>query len=105
MTSTSTSGEMSVPVSIGEVVDKITILEIKSERLTDTDRLANVRDELHQLRSAFDEQFPDSNPQLDELIASLKAVNLALWQIEDDIRDCERVKDFGDRFVHLARSV
>ena len=105
MTPTSTSREMSVPVSIGEVVDKITILEIKSERLTDTDRLANVRDELRQLKSAFDEQFPDSNPQLDELSASLKTVNLALWQIEDDIRDCERVKDFGDRFVHLARSV
>jgi hypothetical protein len=99
------SGEMKVPVSIGEVVDKLTILEIKAERLSDPDRLVNVREELRQLRAAFAAQFPEPDPRLDELIASLKTVNGSLWEIEDEIRDCEREKDFGDRFVQLARAV
>ena len=99
------SGEMTVPVSIGEVVDKLTILEIKSERLSDPGRLANVREELRLLGAAFAAQFPDPDPRFGELVAALKSVNGALWEIEDDIRDCEREKDFGDRFVQLARSV
>jgi chaperonin cofactor prefoldin len=99
------SGEMTVPVSIGEVVDKITILEIKSERLPDPERLSNVREELSQLSSAFEAQFPDTSPALDELIAALKGVNSTLWEIEDAIRECERARSFGDRFVELARAV
>jgi Family of unknown function (DUF6165) len=99
------SGEMTVPVSIGEVVDKITILEIKSERLFDPERLSNVREELSQLSAAFEAQFPDRSPELDELVAALKTVNSALWEIEDDIRDSERQRSFDDRFVELARAV
>jgi hypothetical protein len=99
------SGEMTVPVSIGEVVDKLTILEIKSERLANPDRLANVREELKQLGAAFAAQFPKPDPRLDELVGALKSINGALWEIEDEIRDCEREKDFGDRFIQLARSV
>jgi hypothetical protein len=102
---TARSGEMTVPVSIGEVVDKITILEIKSERLSDPERLSNVREELSQLSAAFETRFPDTSPELDELIADLKTVNSALWEIEDDIRDCERQRSFDDRFVELARAV
>lgn len=99
------TGEMTVPVSIGEVVDKITILEIKSERLSDPERLSNVREELSRVSAAFEAQFPDTSPELNELIAALKAVNSALWEIEDDIRDCERAKSFDERFVELARAV
>ena len=99
------SGEMTVPVSIGEVVDKITILEIKSERLSDPARLENVREELKQLGVAFRSQFPHADAELEGLIASLKAVNTSLWEIEDDIRECERAKTFDEHFVELARAV
>ena len=93
-----------VPVSWGEVIDKITVLEIKSEKLQDAGKLANVRKELGLLVAIRDQEFP-RHQQLAELSAKLKAVNLALWQIEDDIRDCERDRDFGPKFIELARAV
>jgi hypothetical protein len=93
-----------VPVSWGEVIDKITILEIKAERLTDTAKLANVTRELTELAAVREREFP-GHAGLAALAAELKAINEKLWVIEDDIRDCERAKDFGARFVELARAV
>jgi tetratricopeptide (TPR) repeat protein len=93
-----------VPVSPGELLDKITILEIKAERFTDPAKLRNVRTELAQLVAARDRALTPS-AELDRLTAELKAVNETLWQIEDDIRLCENRKDFGVSFVALARSV
>ena len=93
-----------VPVSWGEVIDKITILEIKAERLADPAKLANVRRELDELVAVREREFPAHAP-LAALAAELKAINEELWVVEDDIRDCERAKDFGPRFVALARAV
>ena len=93
-----------VPVSWGELVDKITILQIKSERISDTGKLANIHNELEQLVLTARQAavFP---PEVVALQAELKAVNEKLWVIEDDIRDCERNKDFGPKFIELARAV
>lgn len=93
-----------VEVAPGELVDKITILEIKSERLSDPQKLKNVKIELDTLRDACREVLPASEA-LARLTADLKAVNELLWDVEDDIRDCERAGDFGPRFIELARSV
>ena len=95
---------VSIEVAPGELIDKITILEIKLERIEDADKLANVKLEWATLIKARDGAM-DSTTELDRLSAELKAANEALWDIEDDIRDCERDKDFGDAFVQLARSV
>jgi hypothetical protein len=93
-----------VPVSWGEVIDKITILQIKSERLSSTDKLANVRKELEMLVRVREREFPRHNA-LAELSGRLQGINSKLWEIEDEIRDCERKRDFGPRFVELARAV
>ncbi len=98
-----------VETSIGELVDKITILEIKSARIEDRAKLANVRQELETLTTAFapvrEAATGQAATRLADLIAQLKSVNEALWVIEDDIRDCEREQDFSTKFVALARSV
>ena len=93
-----------VPVSFGELVDKVTILEIKSARMTDAGKLANVRRELDDLMVKLAPLLA-GHAALAPLKVSLRALNETLWQAEDDIRDCERNKDFGKRFVDLARSV
>ena len=92
------------PVSWGELIDKITILEIKTERLTDDAKRVNVQRELAELEAVRERHFP-VHAGLAVLAAELKAINEDLWVIEDDIRDCERAKDFGPRFIELARSV
>lgn len=91
------------PVSPGELLDKITILEIKSERISDPEKNANVRVELELLNGIWADKVPAVDVS-DERKA-LKEVNEKLWEIEDDIRDEERNKQFGERFVELARSV
>lgn len=93
-----------IEVALGELVDKITILRIKDERIADAAKRANVREELKTLTKARTAALPD-DPELDRLEADLKAVNEALWEIEDDIRDCERAGDFGPSFIALARAV
>ena len=93
-----------VPVSPGEVLDKITILEIKSERMSDPEKVANVRAELSLLQKTWDGVIKDTDV-IRDLHAQLKEINEALWEIEDDIRDKERVKEFDERFVELARAV
>ncbi len=95
---------LQVEVSAGELVDKITILEIKAERIRDPAKLANVHRELRSLKAARREALPSSEA-LDALAAELLRINERLWEIEDDIRDCERKRDFGERFVQLARAV
>ena len=93
-----------VPVSPGEVLDKITILEIKSERMSDPEKVANVRVELALLQDTWTEFIKDDGV-IRDLHAQLKEVNEALWEIEDDIRDKERAKEFDERFIELARAV
>ncbi|HQU43782.1 MAG TPA: tetratricopeptide repeat protein, partial [Pirellulales bacterium] len=95
---------LAVEVAPGELLDKITILEIKAERISDEAKLRNVHTELQTLRAVQDRHLPRL-PALDALTADLKQVNEALWQIEDDIRDEERQEEFGARFIELARSV
>ncbi|HWU62607.1 MAG TPA: DUF6165 family protein [Ensifer sp.] len=90
-----------VPVSWGELVDKITILEIKAERMDDPKKLANVTRELWLLNR----KLSPVAAQVLRLKLRLKEVNSSLWDIEDEIRDCERAKDFGPRFIELARAV
>ena len=93
-----------VPVSPGEVLDKITILEIKSERMSDPEKVANVRVELALLQETW-KKFIRDDEVIRGLHAQLKEVNEALWEIEDDIRDKERAKEFDERFIELARAV
>jgi hypothetical protein len=95
---------IAIEVAPGELLDKITILEIKSQRLTDAAQLGHVRVELAALSAARDQVLGGSE-ELAELTAELKAVNEALWEIEDALRACERGGDFGPRFIELARSV
>jgi hypothetical protein len=95
---------ITVPVSFGEVLDKITILEIKAERIADPAKLKNVRLELDELSRTWDKAVPDQ-AAIAELRQQLKAVNESLWVIEDDIRDQEAAQDFGPRFIELARAV
>jgi hypothetical protein len=93
-----------VPVSAGELIDKITILRIKASRMTDLDKLNNVRQELAQLEAIAWRALPQSSHS-GALAAKLANVNSQLWQVEDDIRKCEGCGDFGPRFVELARTV
>ena len=93
-----------VPVSPGEVLDKITILEIKSERMEDPGKVANVRIELKLLQDTWAANITDDDT-IRDLHAQLKEINEALWEIEDDIRDKERVREFDERFIELARAV
>ena len=91
-------------IAPGELIDKITILRIKSERIADEAKLKNVRTELAVLNETLERDVPASD-ELSRLDAALQAVNEELWVIEDDIRDCERAGDFGDEFIRLARAV
>jgi len=95
---------VTVAIAPGELIDKITILEIKSERISDPEKLDHVRAELAALMEARDRSIFDGEV-LAALVAELKSINELLWRTEDDIRSCERAGDFGPRFVELARSV
>lgn len=95
---------LQVPLSVGEVLDKITILEIKSERIGDADKLKNIHNELNALRPLVDGE-PFNSDEITALFAELKSINEELWVIEDDIREQEGKRDFGQRFIDLARAV
>ena len=96
--------EILVPVSFGELLDKIAILQIKSERMTDKAKLANVRNELSALERTW-MAHPAASSDIARLRAELKAVNERLWEIEDEVRLKEKAGDFDDEFIRLARSV
>jgi len=93
-----------VPVSPGEVLDKITILEIKSERMQDEAKLVNVRTELALLQASWAQSVTEDKT-IHQLHRQLKEINEALWDIEDAIRDEERKQSFDERFIELARNV
>lgn len=94
----------SAPIAPGELLDKISILEIKAERISDPDKRRNIERELELLTGLWHGSARET-AEISELRAELKSVNETLWTIEDEIRDCERRRDFGARFIELARSV
>lgn len=93
-----------VPVSIGELADKITILEIKSERIGDAQKLANVRTELDDLLPLW-APLAQSQQEMAELKTALREANTRMWDVQDALRAKEAAQDFGDEFVALARAV
>jgi len=93
-----------IPASWGEVIDKITILEIKNARISREDALANVRRELHALTAVVDADLAMTE-EIGDLRRRLHEINSALWDVEDRIRECDHRGDFGTEFVALARSV
>ena len=96
--------EILVPIAPGELLDKITILEIKSERIDNPQKVANVRHELELLRKVWSDSVTEDKVIAD-LHQQLKTINEELWDVEDDIRDEERQNRFGERFIELARAV
>ena len=96
--------QLHVPVSVGEVLDKITILQIKLAHISDAEKRVNVQNELDALLPLVaGDSF--ATGEMQALIAELKSVNEALWEIEDDIREQEAAKTFGEEFIRLARAV
>lgn len=95
---------VNVEISIGEFFDKVTILEIKRERIQDADKLENINNELEALNALL-EQLPFTRDDVADEVGELKAINEKLWVIEDDIRDKEAAKSFDQEFIELARSV
>ena len=93
----------SIPISVGELVDKITILKIKSQNISDIDKLHNVKVELEALETNFN-NLKIASP-IDSEITELEKVNNKLWVIEDEIREKEKNKEFDNIFIKLARSV
>ena len=93
-----------IPISWGELFDKITILQIKSEKILSPDSLKNVDKELKELRLIFDKVFAENLLAL-EFTEKLRQINFELWNIEDQIREKERKKAFDNEFIQLARSV
>ena len=93
-----------VEVSIGELLDKISILEIKRGKIKDTEKLKFINNEHSILRNQLDKNVK-SDDRLNDLYKSLKEINSKLWVIEDDKRQCEKDKNFGEKFVKLSRDV
>ena len=93
-----------VEVSIGELLDKISILEIKQEKIKDPDKLRFISNEHSILKKQLDDNVK-SDDKIKDLFQSLKDINAKLWVIEDDKRQCEKVKDFGEKFIKLSRDV
>lgn len=94
---------INISVSLGELVDKISILKIKKNNIKDKNKLNYINEELRLLEDALSKSV--TNKKIDKFLVSLIKVNSELWKIEDDIRDCERNKKFDQKFIDLARSV
>jgi vacuolar-type H+-ATPase subunit I/STV1 len=99
-----TTNKILSEISAGELMDKITILEIKKMKIPDAEKQAIIQKELNSLQGTYSKCINPSK-ELDEQIAKLKEINLKLWDIEEGKRECERQKDFSDQFIQLARSV
>ena len=95
---------VTIDIAPGDLLDRITVLEIKSERLTTEAAVRNVRIELDSLRASRERAIA-ATPELERLTADLRRVNETLWDLEEDVRICEAAKDFGDRFIQSARSI
>ena len=93
-----------IEVSVGELLDKLTILEIKQEKIKDSEKLKYINDEYSILKDELNKSVR-TNPKLDELFNSLKKINAKLWVIEDDKRLCEKNSDFGEKFIKLSRDI
>ena len=93
-----------IEVSVGELLDKISILEIKKDKIKDPDKLSFISDELSKLKNELEKNIKH-DAKLDDLHQSLKIINLRLWDIEDDKRRCEKEKDFTENFIKLSRDV
>jgi len=93
-----------VEVSVGELLDKISILEIKQDKIKDPNKLEFINAEHSILKNQLEKNV-QSNSKLQELFNSLKEINAKLWVIEDDKRQCEQDKDFGEKFIKLSRDV
>ena len=93
-----------VEVSVGELLDKLSILEIKKEKIKDNDKLKFINDEYKILKSEFNKNIK-SDDRLEKMFDVLKEINLRLWVIEDDKRLCEKNSDFGEKFIKLSRDV
>ena len=96
---------MKIEVSNGELLDKLSILELKLKNIKDDKKLINIKNEHGGLSPLCNNLFNNYGNELRSLYAKLSEINAELWKIEDDIRECERNKDFGDEFVQLARAV
>ena len=96
---------MKIEVSNGEILDKITILVIKSKMITDPTKLKNINNELDELKPFLDIVGYESNTTVNSLVKELESVNEKLWNVEDKLRDKERSKQFDDEFIKLARDV
>tara|TARA_Y100000741_G_scaffold358059_1_gene336699 strand:- start:1220 stop:1618 length:399 start_codon:yes stop_codon:yes gene_type:complete len=100
--------KIKAPISLGELMDKVSILLIKKDKITDQDKITLVNDELKLLNLSLSEIIDANNDRKDEILIlkeNLKKINSELWDIEDEIRDCERKKLFDNTFIELARSV
>ena len=93
-----------VEVSVGELLDKISILRIKKEKIKDTEKLKFINDEYEVLKDQLDKNV-QSDEKLENLFQSLKEINSKLWVIEDDKRICEKSSDFGEKFIKLSRDI
>ena len=93
-----------VEVSVGELLDKISILEIKKEKIKDSEKLKFINDEYEVLKDQLDKNVK-SDEKIDKLFQSLKEINTKLWVIEDDKRLCEKNSDFSEKFIKLSRDV
>jgi hypothetical protein len=96
---------MKVEVSNGELLDKLTILELKMSNISDDKKLINVRKEFNELKPLAKLLFEKFKDELLSKYKELALINSQLWKIEDDIRECEKNKNFGEKFVELARAV
>tara|TARA_B100001027_G_scaffold216760_1_gene194157 strand:+ start:2184 stop:2570 length:387 start_codon:yes stop_codon:yes gene_type:complete len=96
---------MKVEVSNGELLDKLSILELKLKNIKDNKKLINIKNEHGGLSPLCNNLFDNYGNELRSLYAKLSEINAELWKIEDDIRECEKNKDFGDEFIRLARAV
>ena len=93
-----------VEISVGELLDKISILEIKKEKIKDSEKLKFINDEYNVLKDQLDKNVK-SDQKIDDLFKSLKKINSKLWVIEDEKRMCEKNSDFGEKFIKFSRDI
>ena len=94
---------INIPISLGELIDKISILLIKERKITDVKKIDLIHEELTLLKKTLNKVTKDS--AIDDYLNQLTDINSALWKIEDELRDCEKNKEFDKKFIDLARSV